>query len=81
MKMDRETKFKIHQINFESGKTIVLEEHLKREFLHMRDINESLQEKVKDNADKIIGLQLELTNHGKGSGTNLRGLSSDTNQE
>lgn len=79
--MDRETKFKLHQINFESGKTIVLEEHLKREVLHMREINDSLQEKVKDNTDKLVALELELSNIHKGSGSYLRGMPSDILQE
>ena len=58
--MDRDTKFKLHQINFDSGKTIVLEEHVKREVLNLRQINETLKENVKNNTDKLVSLQLEV---------------------
>lgn len=62
MKLERDSKFKLQTINLEGGSGTVLDEHIKKELLNMRIQHESLFEKAQLNSDKIVALEVEITN-------------------
>ena len=63
--MDRDSKIKHQQYNFE-GNGGVMDEQLKKELINMRIQHESLFEKVKLNSDKLVAVEIEITNTKQG---------------
>ena len=67
-KLERDAKMKNQQINLEGG--VMLEEGVKRELMNMRIQHESLFEKVKLNSDKLVAVEIEVTNIRQGDRVN-----------
>lgn len=61
LKLERDAKLKQHQVSLD-GHGMVLDEQLKKELMNMRIQHESLFEKVKLNSDKLVAIEIEMSN-------------------
>lgn len=62
LKLDRESKFKVKQLTFDTSSGGQIEDAIKKELMNLRVQHESLFEKTQLNSDKLVALEVELYN-------------------